>query len=163
MKTQDHYWTDPPADELVQRHRISSGASTGGVATSPANRRPGLQVSPKRGWSKKAFVPLLTLLSSACLVVSPTWIIFLKINYFVTPSIGNCSWVEVAVKAMQRRFQPQLSVPAASLLVPQPRIMWSLSTRTTRLHSCTERTTSSSYRWGTIPPAEYFVAERTAQ
>jgi hypothetical protein len=23
-KTPDHYWTDPPADELVQRHRISS-------------------------------------------------------------------------------------------------------------------------------------------
>lgn len=42
MKTQDHYWTDPPADELVQRHRISSGASGG--ATSPANRRPGLHV-----------------------------------------------------------------------------------------------------------------------
>lgn len=45
MKTRDHYWTDPPADELVQRHRISSGASGGG-ATSPANRgRPGLHVS----------------------------------------------------------------------------------------------------------------------
>ncbi|XP_072157733.1 small G protein signaling modulator 2 isoform X1 [Bemisia tabaci] len=27
-KTQDHMWTDPPADELVQRHRISSGHST---------------------------------------------------------------------------------------------------------------------------------------
>ncbi|XP_046682232.1 small G protein signaling modulator 2-like isoform X2 [Homalodisca vitripennis] len=27
-KTQDHFWTDPPADELVQRHRISSGVST---------------------------------------------------------------------------------------------------------------------------------------
>ncbi|KAH9420006.1 Small G protein signaling modulator 2, partial [Dermatophagoides pteronyssinus] len=24
IKTQDQYWTDPPADELVQRHRISS-------------------------------------------------------------------------------------------------------------------------------------------
>ena len=47
MKTQDHYWADPPADELVQRHRISSGAygSAGSGATSPANRRPGLQVS----------------------------------------------------------------------------------------------------------------------
>ena len=42
MKTQDHYWTDPPADELVQRHRISSGSAG---ATSPANRRPGLVVS----------------------------------------------------------------------------------------------------------------------
>ncbi|XP_032778431.1 small G protein signaling modulator 2 isoform X2 [Daphnia magna] len=40
MKVKDHYWTDPPADELVQRHRISSCVSAG--ATSPANRRPGL-------------------------------------------------------------------------------------------------------------------------
>ena len=47
MKTQDHYWTDPPADELVQRHRISSGGygSYPSGATSPANRRPGLNVS----------------------------------------------------------------------------------------------------------------------
>ncbi|KAJ9589624.1 hypothetical protein L9F63_017209, partial [Diploptera punctata] len=36
-KTQDHYWTDPPADELVQRHRISSGH-----ATPPTCRRPAL-------------------------------------------------------------------------------------------------------------------------
>ncbi|XP_069683342.1 small G protein signaling modulator 2-like isoform X2 [Periplaneta americana] len=36
-KTQDHYWTDPPADELVQRHRISSGH-----ATPPSCRRPTL-------------------------------------------------------------------------------------------------------------------------
>ncbi len=45
MKTQDHYWTDPPADELVQRHRISSGAygSASSAASSPANRRPALQ------------------------------------------------------------------------------------------------------------------------
>ncbi|XP_055612028.1 small G protein signaling modulator 2-like isoform X2 [Uranotaenia lowii] len=34
-KTADHFWTDPPADELVQRHRISSGNPT-----SPAIRRP---------------------------------------------------------------------------------------------------------------------------
>ncbi|XP_046738332.1 small G protein signaling modulator 1-like isoform X1 [Diprion similis] len=27
-KTQDHFWTDPPADELVQRHRISSGTTS---------------------------------------------------------------------------------------------------------------------------------------
>ncbi|XP_046443942.1 small G protein signaling modulator 1-like isoform X2 [Daphnia pulex] len=40
LKTKDHYWTDPPADELVQRHRISSYVSSG--VTSPANRRPGL-------------------------------------------------------------------------------------------------------------------------
>lgn len=34
-KTQDHFWTDPPADELVQRHRMSSG-----VPTHPSCRRP---------------------------------------------------------------------------------------------------------------------------
>ncbi|CAM1308797.1 SGSM2 (predicted) [Pycnogonum litorale] len=39
MKTQDHFWTDPPADELVQRHRISSGHPT----TPPVPRRPRLQ------------------------------------------------------------------------------------------------------------------------
>ncbi|XP_075218300.1 small G protein signaling modulator 2-like isoform X2 [Lycorma delicatula] len=42
-KTQDHYWTDPPADELVQRHRISSGV----VSTPPSSRRPVL--SYRRG------------------------------------------------------------------------------------------------------------------
>jgi len=39
-KTQDHFWTDPPADELVQRHRISSGHGT-----PPTCRRPALNVS----------------------------------------------------------------------------------------------------------------------
>ncbi|XP_055541046.1 small G protein signaling modulator 2-like isoform X1 [Wyeomyia smithii] len=34
-KTADHFWTDPPADELVQRHRISSVNPA-----SPAIRRP---------------------------------------------------------------------------------------------------------------------------
>lgn len=34
-KTPDHFWSDPPADELVQRHRISSGH-----ATPPSVRRP---------------------------------------------------------------------------------------------------------------------------
>ncbi|KAK4297111.1 hypothetical protein Pmani_030446 [Petrolisthes manimaculis] len=41
MKTVDHLWTDPPADELVQRHRISS-PHPAGPATPPAPRRPGL-------------------------------------------------------------------------------------------------------------------------
>ncbi|XP_071512988.1 small G protein signaling modulator 2-like [Panulirus ornatus] len=41
MKTVDHLWTDPPADELVQRHRISTGHFTG-PATPPIPRRPGL-------------------------------------------------------------------------------------------------------------------------
>lgn len=34
-KTIDHFWNDPPADELVQRHRISSGNPT-----PPPCRRP---------------------------------------------------------------------------------------------------------------------------
>ncbi|KAH9503178.1 Small G protein signaling modulator 1 [Bulinus truncatus] len=43
MKTSDHYWTDPPADELVQRHRIHSSSSH--VFTSPGSpKRLGLQV-----------------------------------------------------------------------------------------------------------------------
>nr|XP_054773141.1 small G protein signaling modulator 1-like [Lytechinus pictus] len=43
MKTADHYWTDPPADELVQRHRIHS-AGPGVTSGSNSPRRPGLQV-----------------------------------------------------------------------------------------------------------------------
>ncbi|CAH1163281.1 unnamed protein product [Phaedon cochleariae] len=35
MKSHDHFWTDPPADELVQRHRMSTGHST-----PPSVRRP---------------------------------------------------------------------------------------------------------------------------
>ncbi|XP_069135231.1 small G protein signaling modulator 1-like isoform X4 [Argopecten irradians] len=43
MKTLDHYWTDPPADELVQRHRIHS--STNHLTAGPGSpKRPGLQV-----------------------------------------------------------------------------------------------------------------------
>jgi len=51
MKTPDHYWTDPSADELVQRHRIHSSATPHYIpANSESPRRPALQV-----WS-----PLLT-------------------------------------------------------------------------------------------------------
>ncbi|CAE1276171.1 Small G protein signaling modulator 2,Small G protein signaling modulator 1 [Acanthosepion pharaonis] len=42
MKTTDHFWTDPPADELVQRHRIHSGA-THHLAGPGSPKRPGLQ------------------------------------------------------------------------------------------------------------------------
>ena len=41
MKTADHLWTDPPADELVQRHRIHSGNHH---LRSDSPKRPGLQV-----------------------------------------------------------------------------------------------------------------------
>jgi|LakMenEpi03Aug12_release.lakeMendotaPanAssembly.Ray.scaffolds.fasta_scaffold697279_2 hypothetical protein len=43
LKTKDHYWEDTPADELVQRHRISSYISSGPM--SAVNRRLGLHVS----------------------------------------------------------------------------------------------------------------------
>ena len=42
MKTADHYWTDPPADELVQRHRIHS---SGAHMRPDSPKRPGLQVN----------------------------------------------------------------------------------------------------------------------
>lgn len=41
MKTTDHFWTDPPADELVQRHRIHS--STNHLTGPGSPKRPGLQ------------------------------------------------------------------------------------------------------------------------
>ncbi|KAI1293827.1 Small G protein signaling modulator 2 [Halotydeus destructor] len=47
MKTQDHYWTDPPADELVQRHRLSS-PMTNGQSTPPSGRKP-LGLSYRKG------------------------------------------------------------------------------------------------------------------
>ena len=46
MKTSDHYWTDPPADELVQRHRIhSSHTANHHIGRPDSPKRPGLQVS----------------------------------------------------------------------------------------------------------------------
>ncbi|XP_053375444.1 small G protein signaling modulator 1-like isoform X2 [Mercenaria mercenaria] len=49
MKTSDHFWTDPPADELVQRHRIHSGGHhmTSGAGSPGSPKRPGLQVRPQ--------------------------------------------------------------------------------------------------------------------
>ncbi|GFO01147.1 small G protein signaling modulator 1 [Plakobranchus ocellatus] len=43
MKTSDHFWTDPPADELVQRHRIHSGNH--GFSSPGSPKRQGLQNS----------------------------------------------------------------------------------------------------------------------
>ncbi|KAG8189167.1 hypothetical protein JTE90_018459 [Oedothorax gibbosus] len=44
VKTQDQFWTDPPADELVQRHRLSTGVSSPlpPSSTPPSVRRPAL-------------------------------------------------------------------------------------------------------------------------
>ena len=43
MKTTDHFWTDPPADELVQRHRIHAG-NKHHMTRPESPKRPGLQV-----------------------------------------------------------------------------------------------------------------------
>lgn len=45
MKTADHFWTDPSADELVQRHRIHSGYCRQDSPT----KRPALCVSNESG------------------------------------------------------------------------------------------------------------------
>ncbi|XP_019615643.1 PREDICTED: small G protein signaling modulator 2-like isoform X6 [Branchiostoma belcheri] len=42
VKTPDHYWTDPTADELVQRHRIPNQANLNGPPS--PNRRPHLKI-----------------------------------------------------------------------------------------------------------------------
>lgn len=72
MKTQDHFWTDPPADELVQRHRLSSGLAPpgNGPSTPPSSRRPlGLQV-PLESLNK---LRASTHLSPIIMRVSPFW------------------------------------------------------------------------------------------
>ncbi|XP_069998043.1 small G protein signaling modulator 2-like isoform X2 [Penaeus vannamei] len=52
MKTVDHLWTDPPADELVQRHRISSGHFSGPATPPQPRTRPGLHDATQGGKSK---------------------------------------------------------------------------------------------------------------
>ena len=43
MKTSDHLFTDPNADELMLRHRLHSGASMVGQNSAPSpNKRPAL-------------------------------------------------------------------------------------------------------------------------
>lgn len=49
LKTSDHFWTDPSANELVQRHRIH-GAHRGQDAS--AGRRPALGVSVEAVWDQ---------------------------------------------------------------------------------------------------------------
>ena len=127
MKTRDHYWTDPPADELVQRHRISSGASTG--ATSPANRRPGLHVN----------------FFNDCTVVSLYSTFDVKDNYVSSSwfsSIGSFYPEEVA--ATVTRLVPLAA--AISSLIPQPKITWNRFIKTTRWCYSMGKTTFSSYR-----------------
>lgn len=40
IKSQDHFWSDPSADELLQRHRLSNPPAQNGNLTPPAGRRP---------------------------------------------------------------------------------------------------------------------------
>lgn len=47
MKTADHFWTDPSADELVQRHRIHSSH----LRQDSPTKRPALCVSKGGLWS----------------------------------------------------------------------------------------------------------------
>ncbi|VVC39869.1 Hypothetical protein CINCED_3A012394 [Cinara cedri] len=44
-KSHDQFWTDPPADELVQRHRISSGYHTSPPCRTPINYRRNLNTT----------------------------------------------------------------------------------------------------------------------
>lgn len=47
MKTQDHFWTDPPADELIQRNRLVGNCSNN-PSTPPTGRKPlGLHLKRK--------------------------------------------------------------------------------------------------------------------
>ncbi|XP_022696019.1 small G protein signaling modulator 2-like [Varroa jacobsoni] len=43
MKTQDHFWTDPPADELLQRHKLSNAL---GGSIMPQQNRQGTHPKP---------------------------------------------------------------------------------------------------------------------
>ncbi|CAH1990743.1 unnamed protein product [Acanthoscelides obtectus] len=62
MRSLDNFCTDPPADELVQRHRISS-AGVGGGSTPPSNRRHPMQPNFRRSLNASSED---TLSSSCC-------------------------------------------------------------------------------------------------
>lgn len=69
MKTSDHFWTDPPADELVQRHRIHSGTTHHMTAGSPQSpKRLGLQVRYWDGLLNRDIISILTHPPIACIV-----------------------------------------------------------------------------------------------
>lgn len=53
VKTSDHLWTDPHADELVQRHRMHSQHRTTANANNAHSRkfRPSLQINVNRSSS----------------------------------------------------------------------------------------------------------------
>lgn len=63
MKTADHFWTDPSADELVQRHRIHSSHCRQDSPT----KRPALCVSGGRLGGGQLLAALTGVWSSSCL------------------------------------------------------------------------------------------------
>ena len=59
MKTPDSYWTDPTADELVQRHRIHSGLFQQTPAITTSSSRPTLGTQKSSYDENLAVAPLL--------------------------------------------------------------------------------------------------------
>lgn len=54
MKTADHFWTDPSADELVQRHRIHSSHYRQDSPTKRPALCVGLGGDGQGGWELRA-------------------------------------------------------------------------------------------------------------
>ena len=59
MKTPDSYWSDPTADELVQRHRIHSGLFEQTPATTTTSQRPQLGTTKSSHDENLVVAPLL--------------------------------------------------------------------------------------------------------
>lgn len=62
MKTADHFWTDPSADELVQRHRIHGGHCRQDSPT----KRPALCVSADKRCSGRLPMSSGTVIGTPC-------------------------------------------------------------------------------------------------
>lgn len=62
MKTADHFWTDPSADELVQRHRIHGGHCRQDSPT----KRPALCVSTSKRRNGRLPLSSRTVIGARC-------------------------------------------------------------------------------------------------
>ena len=58
MKTPDSYWTDPSADELVQRHKIHSGLCNQ-MDSPPTSQRPRLGTTDTSRDERQMVAPML--------------------------------------------------------------------------------------------------------
>lgn len=58
MKTPDSFWTDPSADELVQRHKIHSSLYSTGAA-SPTTQRPHIGTIKLKQEDNPAVAPVM--------------------------------------------------------------------------------------------------------